>query len=398
MISRTEFVKMCGLFGLSLPLQNVMSACNHENEPAITSGNFKGKVLIIGAGAAGMSSAYLLHQLGINYQILEADVSYGGRFKTNTTFTDFPIPLGAEWLHVSRKELTSIVNNSAVTITTKTKKYTTEDTMGHFSNGELTISKVGSAINKEQDQKFINSSWFDFFEEYIVPSIQDNMQFNTPIKTIDYTQNTVLATDTKGKKYEADKIIITVPIRLLQLEQLSFNPTLPNNKIKALSNTKIWSGMKVFLTFAETFYPTFLYFDDSETNEGQRMYYDAAYGQNSSDNILGLFAVGKQAEVYQNFKGKDLEHHILKELDTIFDGKASAAFEGLLAQNWNEQPYAQGAYLSDNAATSISRTLSKSIDNKVYFAGCSYTKHNDWSSVHTAAQSARDVIRELVEA
>ncbi|MEM9076760.1 MAG: NAD(P)-binding protein [Bacteroidota bacterium] len=101
MITRLEFVKMCSLFGLSLPFQTAIKSCNNSMESPITKGDFNGTVLIIGAGAAGMAAGYLLQQLGVAYQIVEADVSYGGRFRTNTTFTDFPIPLGAEWLHIS---------------------------------------------------------------------------------------------------------------------------------------------------------------------------------------------------------------------------------------------------------------------------------------------------------
>lgn len=396
-MTRAEFIKACTLFGIGLPFQSVVNSCTDSSEAPITQGNFDGSVLIVGAGAAGMATAYLLEQLGVEYQIVEADTSYGGRFRTNNSFTDFPIPLGAEWLHVSESELPAIVNNEAVEIDTTLLSYSASDTSGFFSNGQLTIQEVGSAVNDDQDKKFIGSSWFDFFEKYIVPSIRNKMQFNTQIASIDYSGNKVIATDTEGNPYEADKLVLTVPLKLLQLGQVGFNPELPNNKQNAIADATIWSGMKVFLKFSEAFYPTFLYFDDSETNDGQRLYYDAAYGQNSSDNVLGLFSVGKQAEVYQNYSGDALRDYVLNELDEVFDGKASETFQGILAQNWNEQPFARAAYLEDEASSSISRVMAESIDDKLYFAGCSYTQEDDWSSVHTATRSARDVVRELVQ-
>ncbi len=395
-MNRREFVAACSLFGISLPFQSFLQSCSEDDEAPIIPGDFEGSVLIIGAGAAGMAAGYLLEQLGIEYQILEADTTYGGRFRTDTTFTDFPIPLGAEWLHVSEAELPAIVNNEAVEIDTRLLPYSPTDTSGYFSNGQLTVNEVGSAVNDDQDKKFIGSSWFDFFEEYIVPSIQSKMQFNTQITSIDYSGDKVIATDMDGMPYEADRLVLTVPLKLLQLRQVNFRPDLPNNKQNALASATIWSGMKVFLKFSEAFYPTFLYFDDSATNEGQRLYYDAAYGQNSADNVLGLFSVGKQAEVYQNYSGDALRDYVLNELDEIFDGKASETFQDILAQNWNEKPFARAAYLEDEASSSISRAMSKSIDNKLYFAGCSYTQFEDWSSVHTATRSARDAVRELV--
>ena len=223
------------------------------------------------------------------------------------------------------------------------------------------------------------------------------MQFNTKIASIDYSGDKVVALDSEGQQYEADKLVVTVPLKLLQLGEVQFTPELPNNKQNAIADANIWSGMKVFLKFTEQFYPTFLYFDDSETREGQRLYYDAAYGQNSADNVLGLFSVGRQAEVYQQYSGDALRDYVLAELDEIFDGKASETFQGILAQNWNEQPFAKAAYLNDSASTSVSRRMAESVDNKLYFAGCSYTQFDDWSSVHTASRSARDAVRELIQ-
>ncbi|MEM8928312.1 MAG: FAD-dependent oxidoreductase [Bacteroidota bacterium] len=396
MITRTEFIKMCGLFGISLPFQTVLKSCENSSDAPIVLGDFDGSVLIIGAGAAGMATGYHLQQLGIDYQILEANTSHGGRFRTNTSFTNFPISLGAEWLHVSESVFTDLINDESVQFSKITKRYSPTDTVGLFQNGELMMGELGNNPNNLINQKFIDSSWFNFFEEYIVPSIRNQMRFNTQITSIDYSGDKVIATDRKGSEYTADKLVLTIPLKLLQLGQVSFTPELPGNKQDALHRANIWSGIKVFFKFSEAFYPTFLYFDDSQTNEGQRLYYDAAYGQNSTDNILGLFSVGKQAEVYQNYSGDALRDYLLNELDEIFDGKASETFQGFLVQNWNEQPFARAAYLEDDASSSISRAMSESVEGKLYFAGCSYTKFDDWSSVHTAARSARDAVRELV--
>ncbi len=81
-MTRKEFVKMCGLLGVSLPFTSVISACKDDsgNQNPI---NPDENVLIIGAGPAGMSAGHLLSQQGINFQILEALPTYGGRIKHN---------------------------------------------------------------------------------------------------------------------------------------------------------------------------------------------------------------------------------------------------------------------------------------------------------------------------
>ena len=78
------------------PFSSVISSCKEENVNISSNEN----ILFIGAGAAGLSDGYLLQQQGIDFQILEASSNYGGRMKRTNDFANFPIPLGAEWLHV----------------------------------------------------------------------------------------------------------------------------------------------------------------------------------------------------------------------------------------------------------------------------------------------------------
>jgi len=66
-----------------------------------------------------------------------------------------------------------------------------------------------------------------------------------------------------------------------------------------------------------------------------------------------------------------------------------------LVQNWNDEPFARAAYLADNAPSWISTRLSKSVDNKLFFAGDAYTRFDDWGSVHCAVRSAADAVEDL---
>jgi len=117
--------------------------------------------------------------------------------------------------------------------------------------------------------------------------------FNTPITKIDYTGNLVRLTDTRGTTHTADRVIITAPLKILQRGDIQFTPALPVEHLRAINKAQVWSGLKVFIEFTEKFYPAALSFPDTETRQGQRLYYDAAYGQNTQANILGLFAVGR---------------------------------------------------------------------------------------------------------
>ena len=94
-MTRKEFLKICGLLGIIVPFNASCIARSLLND---IKNKFEGKVIIIGAGAGGLSAGYLLDQLGIDFEILEASSNFGGRMKINTNFAEFPIPLGAEWI------------------------------------------------------------------------------------------------------------------------------------------------------------------------------------------------------------------------------------------------------------------------------------------------------------
>ena len=57
------------------------------------------KVLVIGAGIAGLSAAYHLKAAGIEATVLEARDRIGGRVWTNRDFADIPVEFGAELIH-----------------------------------------------------------------------------------------------------------------------------------------------------------------------------------------------------------------------------------------------------------------------------------------------------------
>lgn len=387
-MTRKEFIKMFGLLGIGLPLQSSLSSFA---KPDVSLSEKKENVIIIGAGAAGLTAAYLLNQQGIDVQILEATSNYGGRMKRTLNFANFPIPLGAEWLHVERGVFDEIINDSSIDINVNTTHYKPNVDYGLLEGNKVSLEDLDFTI----DQKFINSTWFDFFEEYLIPSVGAQIAFEKVVTSIDYTGEKIFV-KTANETFSADKVILTVPVKILQNGALNFVPELPKNKVKAINKVTVWDGCKAFIEFSEKFYPTFTGFDITPESAGQKLYYDAAYGQDTSQHILGLFAVGEGTLPYVNLSDTELKDYMLAELDELFDGQASANYIKHIFQNWNEAPYANGAYVYDQENWKRIRTLGQSVENKLFFAGDAYTEGEDWSSVHTAARSAKRAIKELL--
>lgn len=390
---RRDFVKMCAILGVAGPVV----ACGDDDEADAGGGGAGGggaaSVVVVGAGAAGMSAGYLLARRGIDVVILEAGPAHGGRIRRADDFVDFPIPLGGEWLHDEADVLTDIVADDEVDIGTELVGYEPDDEFGFYDGAELTIGPLGDYT----DLKFVGATWLDFFDTYVVPGIADRMVFDTVVERIDHGGDRVVVTDATGADYTADFVVVTVPLTILRDGDIEFLPELAQDRRAALDDADVWGGMKVFVEFSERFYPTFVAFPDSDTREGQRVYYDAAYGQRSDANVLGLFAVGAPAEPYQARAGDELRDHILAELDEIFESAASDSYLGHVAQNWSAEPFVRQAYLADHADWRVPEALGRPEGDRLFFAGDAYTDGENWSEVHVAAASARTAVDAIID-
>lgn len=367
-MTRKEFLQICGILGVGLPLHTSLSSCEEE---VVGTNKFTGKVIIIGAGAGGLSAGYLFKQRGVEFQILEASSIHGGRMRINTDFADFPIPLGAEWLETSTDIFQEIVNDSSVKVNVTT-------------------------VADSPDRKFVNYSWFNFFEEYITPAIAGNIKYDSVVKSIDYATEKVTVTTQNGQ-YVADKVIVAVPLKILQNSEIDFTPALPQDKQTAIQSVTVWEGFKAFFEFSTKFYQDEIEVEIVPETDGQKIYYNAALGQNSSKNILGLFSVGKPSVDFISLSDDELKSLILKELDAIYANQATPNYVKHISQNWNKEPFIKGGYLSDYADWRTVKKLKETVANKVYFAGGEYTDGEDWVSVHTAALSAKSTVEEILK-
>ena len=238
-----ELIKsLVSLLFLILPFS--FMACNKDENPN-TFGNtenelqgniengFQGNVIIVGAGASGLAAAKKLEEEGISYQILEATDKLGGRIQKNENFADFPIDLGAEWIHEDKSILNFLIDQPGNEPNVETILY-------QPMNVQQVVDNIISQIPNEEmidyyagyitEYKFKNTTWYDFIHENFAQNIEQNIIYNARITTINYTGDQVVLTTENGMEYKADKVILTVSIGVLRSNAITFNPPLPAKK------------------------------------------------------------------------------------------------------------------------------------------------------------------------
>lgn len=351
---------------------------------------FTGDVVVVGAGAAGLTAGYLLGQAGVSYTVLEASPQHGGRLRKNDTFVDFPLDVGGEWVHTRRTVLNELSQTRSAH--TLAREYT--PTTCQMWDGTRLTDAHQYARDWRGEYRFKDTTWADFFDQLIAPEVVPSIQYNTPVTRIDSSGSRVVVTTQSGAELKADKVVFTAPLRVLIDGDIAFVPPLPASKTDAFSQVDMPGGIKVFIEFAESFYPHIIIFDDpTPTLRGsERIYYDVALHKPTDRHVLGLFAVGELAPRYTDFESDDARiEAILRELDAMFGGAASRHYRQHITQNWTTEPFIRGSYSMFHTWRAV-KPLGRPIDNTIYFAGEAYNTRDSWGFAHLASRAAYDVV------
>ncbi|MFH7245558.1 MAG: flavin monoamine oxidase family protein [Spirulina sp.] len=124
------------LFALAL-MGSLSHACGDGNPPGSTAP--KKRIVVIGAGLAGLAAARELQGNGHDVVVVEARDRIGGRVWTSSKWADAPLDLGASWIHGTQgNPITALADQiNAQRITTSYDRSITYTTSGQpFSTAE----------------------------------------------------------------------------------------------------------------------------------------------------------------------------------------------------------------------------------------------------------------------
>lgn len=419
-------------------------------------------IIIAGAGASGLMAGYLLSQRGYRITFLEARDRIGGRIHTQREgpFSK-PVELGAEFIHGDLELTQQLLDEAGISYTKL------DGEMWHYKEGrfhqddayaehwplfmqKLNELETDCSINAFLRQEFAGEQYEDMrrsiirFAEgydaadadkvsafslrdewshsddnqyrveggygrlmhYLCEQAKNNgavLHLSTAVKSIRWQQGKAAVTTDAGTSFEADKVIITVPLSILQEERIQIIPAVPA-KIKAARNIGCGQVIKYALQFREDFWRSSKV---AQLKELQMLLSDeeiptwwTQYPESSA--LLTGWISGPRA-----WKMKDLDLAVLLEkalhsLSRIFQEPLQVIKDNLdawLITNWPADPFAQCAYSYAMPGSDLSKQeLQLPVEDTIYFAGEAVFNGPSTGTVEAALQSGRDAANRIRDA
>jgi monoamine oxidase len=279
-------------------------------------------VIVVGAGAAGLSAAKCLHQWGISTLVLEARDRIGGRVWTKF-LRGYPVDLGASWIHgtvrnpllaLARETSTRLVPTSPRRVALFRRSGQRLDPRGVEAFGSVfdaflqraksVAVEVGQdlpltdslrrllgssgAVRSSESLEALQWCWGAF--QLLMGTATDTLStrywdqdvdlmggdyfvadgyarllerlavglpivFRQVVQEVRWSPSGPVRVCTQRAHYEAERVILTVPLGILKAGRIRFIPPLPSWKQEAIHRLGMGSLAKVVLWFPRVFWP-----------------------------------------------------------------------------------------------------------------------------------------------
>lgn len=411
------------------------------------------KVIVVGAGLAGLAAAQRLKAQNAEVVILEAGAYIGGRVRTDWSL-GAPFEYGAGWIHgPSRrnptKQLANQINartfvtdddnlevfatdgnaltdaqweqfeedysylykklnnpdhsghQSVEDVLARTNPRILDDPLGRWMLSAYIEFSIGSGIEVISAENGFKSSTFSgddviFLEGYdkiIAPLAAGlDIRLNTSVSVIEYSDEAVMI---DGEW--TDHAICTVPLGVLKSDQIEFDPPLPDDLQDAIAQVGFGTVTKIAFKFAEPFWDIDTQYFGIMTEPKGRWNYWLNYRTFSQENILLGFSVGQYAPVADRMSVESMSADALDVLRSVWRRDVGTP-QAVLTTSWSQDPKFYGAYSYAQAGGSIAqfRAFEKPVLDRLFFAG-EHTIFDYSGTTHGALISGRRAADDILK-
>lgn len=401
-------------------------------------------IIIIGAGAAGLMAAYTLIKAGKTVMVLEARNRIGGRINTITSEFCNPTELGAEFVHGNLPVTLNLLKEAGIgtsqvgfemwqyhngifeqsnefidgwdafleelnklkedmplqdflqqnfaadryaKMRTQIENYVAGyDTADVLDASTLTLRNEWN--HEDEDAQYRVDGGYNAMVQYLAGACRNagnNIVLNTVAKEVTWGNNGVEVLTTGGISYKAQKVIVALPLGVLQapdnaLGAVVFKPPLQEQTV-AIHNIGFGAVIKILLEFDEIFWESsaiaklaganlstmgFLFTGD----EGIPTFWTQSPLHSP---LLTGWLGGPPAHDKKDVSSETIMKLALTSLSNVFKIDADILESKLVAwyvTNWTAEPFTRGSYAYDKVKSPEARIiLQQPVDNTIYFAG-----------------------------
>lgn len=231
------------------------------------------------------------------------------------------------------------------------------------ANAEYLSAKYWDEESGEVRHGVVRDAYKNLIHEMVKPC---HIKLNTVVQKISYANQVKISTN-QGY-FEADAVIVTVPLGVLKNNNIIFEPALPPTKLEAIQRLGMGNFDIIAMEFAKPFWPYdvgAMYISHSSVCS---MFFNIGYFLNKP--ILLGYVGGDTALKME----KENDNAIIKKLMNAFEKFAKKDLDPPLKYfitRWGSDPWSLGAYsyLPIHATPHDRKLLAEPISNKVYFAG-----------------------------
>ncbi len=252
------------------------------------------------------------------------------------------------------------------------------------------LGEIHEKANGQGDFRVLDG--YDTLAKHLAEGL--DIRLNTPITAIDWSASQVQVTTGSGT-FEADQVVITIPLGVLQADTITFIPDLPADKQNAIRNTRMGPGLKMIYRFREPILPPDIMALFS--NSLPPMWWSPSFGHNTDQTVWTAFATGDWA---RELMALGDEGALAKGLETlrIELDMPELQPEAMHLMNWTAEPYTRGAYsvalpVYPNTRDELARPV-----GRLYWAGEHTAAHGFSSTIHGAYVSGVRAAKEVLAA
>jgi monoamine oxidase len=386
-------------------------------------------VLIIGAGASGLMAAWELVQAGKKVAIVEARDRIGGRINTHTDEQfSIPIELGAEFIH-GDLELTQLLLKKAKAASIKIsgeiwqkeneKLQKQEDFIEDYSRLEKKFKELKQDMPVSQfikdylegsEYEEVRTTLKNYVEGYYAADIAkaSTMALCKELTTSDDVQYRIeggyVEVITNQKTFAARKVLVTVPLGVLQSGQINFFPSI-DEKMKAAKSLGFGPVIKLVLQFENPFWQNRDFTGNKDLERFSFLFskedvptWWTQYPKKEA--LLTGWLAGPKAERLKNNTAQEILDKALHSLHSIFSVEIAylkQILKGWQVANWTTDIYNCGGYAYDVVnGTALRKIVKEPLYNTLFFSGEALYEGPEIGTVEAALTSGRETAHEMI--